>query len=249
MSRKRTSKPVAQDTSYTHTPPQHVPQRKKVWSIHDLRNIKPKTDNQARMFEEYMQGQHVCVHGVSGTGKSFIGIYLALNDMLSPHTDTDNIIIVRSAVSTRDLGFLPGTIEEKAAAYEVPYAGMFHECLGRISSYQDLKDSGKLQFLTSSFVRGATWDNAIVVVDECQNMNWEELDGIITRLGVNSRIILCGDIDHQLDLKRGEKSGFRDAIRVVSDMPVFSTIEFTVDDIVRSDFVKQWIIARIKAGL
>ena len=170
MSRKRSRishEAVAPEVpSFKHQPPS----RKKHWSIHDLATIKPMTATQQFMFEEYMNGQHICAHGHAGTGKSFVGLYLALNDILSPHTETRRIIIIRSVVPTRDVGHLPGTLAEKAAPYELPYKDMFEMFLGRSSSYDDLKEAGIVEFHTSSFIRGLTWDNTVVVVDECQNM-------------------------------------------------------------------------------
>lgn len=248
MSRKR-AKAVPETSQYESQQHTRQPQKKKTWSIHDLKHIKPMTENQKFMFEEYMSGQHICAHGHAGTGKSFVAMYLALNDLLSPHTETTNIIIIRSVVPTREVGHLPGTLAEKAAPYEMPYADMFQALLGRSSSYQDMKDANIVEFATTSFIRGLTWDNTVVIVDECQNMQWAELDSVITRIGVNSRLVLCGDGEHQLDLKRGERSGFNDALNIISRLPEFTTVKFEEDDIVRSDFVKRWIIARTAAGL
>jgi len=217
--------------------------KRKHWSIHDLKTVRPLNATQEEMFREYFEGQHICAHGSAGTGKSYLAVYLALNDLLSPKTDTEQIIIVRSAVPTRDVGHLPGTLEEKTALYELPYKDMFAEFLGHGNSYQDMKDTRLVQFCTTSFIRGLTWDNAVVIIDEVQNMNWLELDSVITRLGKNSRIILCGDTVHQQDLKR-EQSGFGNALSVIERLRGFSVIPFTHHDIVRSQFVREWIIAR-----
>lgn len=220
------------------------PTRKKTWSKHDIKHIKALTPPQREMIHDYIEGQNIIAAGSAGTGKTFVGLYLALCDILSPDTERQRIIIVRSAVPTRDLGFTPGTVEEKAALYETPYCSMFSELIGRANTYQDMKDAGLVEFQTTSYVRGVTWDNAIVIVDEFQNMTMSELDSVITRLGRDSRLILCGDTMFQQDLKRGEKTCCEELIKVAKMMSVFSVVTFTPHDIVRSGFVKQWLLAR-----
>lgn len=218
------------------------PKRKK-WTRHDLKHIKPLTTTQEEMFRAFFEGKHICAHGSAGTGKTFIALYLALNEMFHSQT-IDRIIIVRSAVPTRDMGFMKGTLEEKEALYELPYAEMFTELLGRRTSYHDMKDADVVRFCTTSYVRGLTWENAIVIVDEAQNMNFHEINSIVTRLGENSRIVLVGDL-RQNDLvnRRHEQSGMDMLIKVATQMPAFSVIHFTKHDIVRSAFVKAWICA------
>lgn len=182
------------------------------------------------------------------THNTFIGLYLALCDILSNETDRRHIIIVRSAVPTRDLGFTPGTLEEKAALYEAPYASMFAELIGRSSTYQDMKEAEIVDFQTTSYIRGVTWDNAVIVVDECQSMTFHELNTIMTRLGQHSRIILCGDLP-QTDLrKKTEVTGMDKMLRIASKMRGFTNVTFTKHDIVRSEFVKQWITACEEEG-
>ncbi len=219
------------------------PHRKK-WSKHDLRHIKPLTPTQNEFFHDFLAGKHICAHGSAGTGKTYIAIYLALNELLREDSPIDQIIIVRSAVPTRDQGFLPGTLEEKSMLYELPYQEMFADFLGRQSSYEDMKAGGRVVFCTTSFIRGLTWDHSIVIVDEGQNMNFHEINSIMTRLGVHSRMIFVGDLP-QTDLRKSklDTSGMEDYIKVVSRMPEFSVIHFTHHDIVRSDFVKNWIVA------
>jgi phosphate starvation-inducible protein PhoH len=216
--------------------------KRKTWNKYDLKTIKPLTTTQKEMFHSFFNGQQICAHGSAGTGKTFIAIYLALNEMLVAQK-VDRIIIVRSAVPTRDMGYMKGTLEEKEALYEVPYDEMFAELLGRNNSYQDMKQAGVVRFCSTSYVRGLTWDNAVVVVDEAQNMTFHEINSIITRLGQNSRIILLGDL-HQNDLvNRREQTGLDMLIKVADHMDAFDVIRFTKHDIVRSDFVKSWICA------
>jgi phosphate starvation-inducible protein PhoH len=216
---------------------------KKTWNQKDLKNIKALTQSQKDMIYHYLQGDNICAHGSPGTGKSFLGLYLALNNILDNESKQDNIIVVRSAVQTRDIGFLPGSESEKSAQYEIPYQDIFTDLLSRPKSYEDMKKAGLVKFVTTSFIRGVTWDNTVIVFDEIQNATFHELNSVMTRVGKDSRIILCGDLS-QTDLhKRGDVSGVDRLLRIVDLMKGFENITFTKHDIVRSDFVKQWIIA------
>ena len=224
------------------------PKRKK-WSTHDIKQIKPLNLAQEDMFRAFFEGQHICAHGSAGTGKSYIACFLALNEILRNDTPAKRIIIVRSAVATRDVGFMPGSLDEKVALYELPYHDMFSDLIHprRACTYDDMKAAGLVQFNTTSFIRGLTWDDAVVIVDEAQNMTFHEINSIMTRIGENTRIMVLGDLP-QTDLGRragkyAEVTGMDRMIQIVSGMKEFSTIKFTHDDIVRSDFVKAWIVA------
>lgn len=220
-----------------------VGQKRKHWTKHDIKNITPLTPTQDEMFHAFFNNFHICAHGSAGTGKTFIALYLAFSEILRHESPIDHIIIVRSAVSTRDVGFVPGTLEEKTALYELPYDDMCGSLFGRMSTYRDMKEAGIIRFLSTSFVRGLTWDNAVVIIDEFQNMTLPEVDSVITRVGQNTRVILCGDANHQCDLKK-EKTCAKDVVNILSHMKDFALITFTKDDIVRSQFVKNWILAR-----
>ncbi len=219
--------------------------KRKTWSKHDLKCIQALTPTQHDFIHSFINGDHILAHGCPGTGKSYIGLYLALSELLDQRSDIEKIIIVRSVVPTRQIGFLPGTLEEKYAPYELPYKDIFADLLGRDSTYDDMKAAGVVEFVTSSFLRGLTWDNCIVVVDEGQNLSSHETNSIVTRLGKNSRLLFLGDLD-QTDLQGGEKTGMDSMIKIVADMKDFSVIRFTEHDIVRSEFVKSWIKARNK---
>jgi phosphate starvation-inducible PhoH-like protein len=224
--------------------------KRKSWSRHDIKHIKPLTPAQEEMFQDFMNGNNVFAHGSAGTGKSFVGLYLALNEMLQFETEIDRVIIVRSAVPARDVGFLPGTLEEKNAVYEQPYKDILADLFGKSSTYEDMKTAGKLEFVTTSFIRGMTWDNAVIVFDEVQNANWEEINTVMTRIGEGSRIILCGDVkQNDLLYKKMDKTGVTDLLKVCEKLPAFTNVTFTRHDIVRSDFVKQFIIACEDLGL
>lgn len=219
-------------------------QRPKInWSKHDLIHIRPLTENQTKMFKLWFSGQHICAHGTAGTGKTFLSSFLALNDYLDPKNNYEQIIIIRSAVSSREIGHLPGTLEEKMMAYELPYRDIFGELMGRESTYENMKKRGILEFMSTSFVRGLTWDNSIVIIDEFQNMTWFEIDNILTRVGENTRVLICGDDKYQCDLKK-EKTCAKKLIDTATRMSEFGLVEFTREDVVRSNFVKNWIIAR-----
>ena len=222
---------------------QEGPKRKN-WSIHDLKHIRPLTPAQNEMFQDFLGGNNVFAHGSAGTGKSFVALYLAMNDILRNDTDSecDRVIIVRSAVPTRSQGFLPGDLNEKLAVYELPYKDIVADLFGKRSTYDDMKEMGKIEFLTTSYIRGLTWDNAVIVVDEVQDCNIHELNSIMTRVGEGSRIILCGDTN-QNDLlhSRTDVSGLPTFMNVVKRMSSMTTVTFTHHDCVRSAFVKEWL--------
>lgn len=210
-----------------------------------LQEIEPLTQNQLIAFESQ---KNLVLHGVAGTGKTYISLYLALDDMTKGLYQ--QTVLIRSAVSTRDMGFLPGTDKEKAAVYEEPYKDICIELFQRGDAYEMLKKQGLVHFMTTSFIRGVTLRNATIIVDECQNMSFHELDSIITRIGEGCRVIFCGDF-RQTDFteRSREKTGLPAFLRVLKAMDEFDMIDFTVKDIVRSDFVKKYIIAKEDLGL
>jgi phosphate starvation-inducible protein PhoH len=210
-----------------------------------LMTINPLTDSQSKVFNAYAEGKHLFLHGYAGTGKTFVSLYLALRSILLEMSDYEKIIVIRSVVPTRDIGYLPGSISEKTQAYEEPYEeicnDLFAQC-DKTEGYRQLKDRGIIEFTTTSFLRGLTFKNAIVVVDEVQNMSFSEMSTIMTRLGENCRIIFCGDF-RQSDLKNSiERRGLNHFINIVQKIDSIEHIEFTEDDIVRSAFVKKFII-------
>lgn len=214
----------------------------KSWSQKDLKVVTPMTRNQEDVFREWYEGQNICLFGSAGTGKSFLSCYLALESILKK--EQTKIIILRSAVQTRQIGALPGTIGEKIAPFEAPYQDIFHELIGRPSTYEDMKKMNKVEFMCTSFVRGLTWDNCVIIVDEFQNLTFHEINSIMTRVGNNSRVIVSGDVvQNDLSGRNGDVSGAERFLRVVQEMRAFSSIQFTVNDIVRSGFVKSWIQA------
>lgn len=206
----------------------------------DLQPIEPLTTNQVHAFESE---KHLLLHGLAGTGKTYISCYLAFDDMAKGLYD--KLVIIRSAVSTRDIGFLPGTEKEKASVYEEPYKDICIDLFQRGDAYEILKQKHLVDFMTTSFIRGVTLRNATIIIDECQNMTFHELDSIITRVGENCRVIFCGDF-RQADLKQ---NGLRDFIRVLEAMDCFDVVDFQIEDIVRSKFVKDYIIAKTNLGL
>lgn len=215
--------------------------KRKSWSTQDLKTIKPLTPSQQDLFHAWLNYDHICALGSAGTGKTFLTFYLALTEVLNPKTPQDKIIVVRSVVPTRDVGFLPGDLAEKVSVYETPYKDICAELIGRSSTYDDMKESGIIKFMPTSFVRGLTWDNAIIVVDECQNMTFHEINSIVTRLGKNSRVVFTGDTN-QTDLRPVE-CGMEKLQKTVNNINSFEIVEFGHHDIVRSEIVKSWIIA------
>jgi len=214
-----------------------------------MRNISPMTTTQEDMFDSYNAGYNIAAIGTAGTGKTMCGLYLGLSDILNDD-NYDQVIIVRSAVQTREQGFMPGTQAQKEAVYSVPYADIVNNLFGRGDAWEILKQKHSVKFMTSSFVRGLTFDNSIIIVDECQSMTYHELDSIITRVGETSRIIFCGDTA-QDDLagsrNRNDTSGLTDFINVLKRMDhSFKIVQFGIEDIVRSGLVKEYIIAKEK---
>jgi phosphate starvation-inducible protein PhoH len=212
-----------------------------------MKRIEPITENQRKLFQSYLEGNNLLALGSAGTGKTYISLYLALKDVMA-NNEYKEIIIVRSSVQSREQGHMPGDAKEKMAHFEAPYVDIVNDLFGRGDAYQIMKQKNMIRFMSTSFIRGLTFDDALIIVDEVQNMNFGELDTITTRCGNNSRIIFCGDIK-QDDLKtvsrnRNDSSGLRDFIRVIKKIDSFDIIEFTKEDIVRSGLVKQYIIAK-----
>jgi len=220
-----------------------------------LLDIEPITDNQKKLFDSYADGKHLVAYGTAGTGKTFISLYNALADVLDETTPYERIYLVRSLVSTREIGFLPGDHEDKADIYQIPYKNMVKYMFQMPTDadfemlYGNLKAQETIKFWSTSFIRGTTLDNAIVIVDEFQNLNFHELDSIITRVGENSRIIFCGDASQTDLVKTNDRNGIHDFLNILRKMPSFDIIEFGIDDIVRSGLVKEYIIAKLDIGL
>ena len=228
--------------------------RKKPINTDLLVDIDPLTDNQRKLFNSYQQDKHIVAYGCAGTGKTFITLYNALLDVLNDNTPYERIYLVRSLVSTREIGFLPGTYEDKSDIYQIPYKNMVKYMFQMPTDadfemlYANLKAQETIKFWSTSFLRGTTLDNAIVIVDEFQNLNFHELDSIITRVGENTRICFCGDAMQSDLLKTNERNGIIDFMRILRAMPSFDLIEFGIDDIVRSGLVKEYLVAKQDAG-
>lgn len=219
--------------------------KKKTFSLHDIKTIKPLNEAQRQMFSAFINGDNVVASGSAGTGKSYVACFLALNEVLCSDTEQTNIKIIRSAVASRDIGHLPGSITEKLSVYEEPYRDIFSDLLKYKDAYDNLKDTKIVEFMSTSFVRGLTWDNAVVIIDEAQNMQLHEIHSIMTRIGKNSKVIVCGDVSqNDLAMKRNEVSGFAAALKIMEKMPEFDIVNFTENDIVRSKFVRSWIMAK-----
>ena len=229
--------------------------RKKPINLDYIKKIEALTDNQDLFFEQYREGQNMVAYGCAGTGKTFITLYNALLDVLDPKTPYEKIYIVRSLVATREIGFLPGDHEDKSSLYQIPYKNMVKYMFEMPDDnafemlYANLKAQGTISFWSTSFIRGTTFDNAIIIVDEFQNLNFHELDSMITRVGENSKLMFCGDATQSDLIKTAERNGIVDFIRILKNMPSFSMVEFEAEDICRSGLVKEYIIAKHELGL
>jgi predicted ribonuclease YlaK len=229
--------------------------RKKPISSDIMRTIEPLTKNQEILFDAYNKNQNLVAYGCAGTGKTFITLYNALRDVLDERTPYEKIYIVRSLVATREIGFLPGDHEDKSSLYQIPYKNMVKYMFELPSEadfemlYGNLKTQGTISFWSTSFIRGTTLDKAIIIVDEFANLNGHELDSIITRVGEDSKIMFCGDATQSDLIKMSERNGIIDFMKILRVMPSFDIIEFGIEDIVRSYFVKEYLTAKYELGV
>ena len=225
--------------------------RKKPLGAGYLLGVEPITDNQKVLFDSYAAGKNLVAYGAAGTGKTFVTLYNAIKDVLDDSTPYERIYIVRSLVATREIGFLPGDYEDKSDIYQVPYKHMVKYMFQMPSDadfemlYGNLKSQDTIKFWSTSFLRGTTLDHSIILVDEFQNLNFHELDSIITRVGENSKIMFCGDATQSDLVKTNDRNGIVDFMNVLRKMPSFDIIEFGIDDIVRSGLVKEYIVAKL----
>ena len=229
--------------------------RKKPINTELMREITPLTANQQILFDSYNDNKNLVAYGCAGTGKTFITLYNALKDVLDEKTPYEKIYIVRSLVSTREIGFLPGDHEDKSSLYQIPYKNMVKYMFEMPTEadfemlYGNLKTQGTISFWSTSFIRGTTLDKAIVLVDEYQNLNFHELDSIITRVGQDSKIMFCGDATQSDLIKTNERNGVSDFMRILRIMPSVDLIEFGIEDIVRSGFVKEYLLSKMEVSL
>ena len=229
--------------------------RKKPINLDYIKAVEPLTDNQEEFFKSYKLDKNIVAYGCAGTGKTFIALYNALREVLNEKSPYEKIYIVRSLVATREIGFLPGDHEDKSSLYQIPYKNMVKYMFEMPDDsafemlYGNLKTQGTISFWSTSFIRGTTLDNAIIIVDEFQNLNFHELDSIITRVGENSKIMFCGDATQSDLVKTAEKNGIIDFMRIMNVMPSIDVIEFGVEDIVRSGLCKEYLIAKAELNL
>ena len=212
--------------------------------LDDMIEVEPLTPNQVKAFKAYEENRSLVLAGSAGTGKTFVALSLALEDVLDKETNYDKVVVVRSIVPTRDIGFLPGNEEEKKDAYTGPYRAACSELFEDPEAWDKLKNSNKIEFLSTSFIRGVTIQNAIVIVDEMQNLTFHELDSVVTRIGQNCKFIMCGDY-YQSDFeKERDKNGILKFLEIIEQLRNFTVVEFTWEDIVRSDFVRDYIMTK-----
>ena len=220
-----------------------------------LTQIKPLTPSQEKVFDAFSKQKNLYLYGAAGTGKTFIGMYLALQEILNEQSSYDKLYIVRSLVPTREIGFLPGDHDDKAELYQIPYQNMLRYMFKMPDDasfdmlYANLKAQETISFWSTSFLRGTTLDNSIVLVDESQNLNFHELDSIITRLGVNTKIIFAGDAAQTDLVKTNERNGILDFMKIIQGMDEFEMVEFGIQDIIRSGLVKSYLINKLNLGL
>tara|TARA_B100000900_G_C20523980_1_gene693392 strand:- start:107 stop:865 length:759 start_codon:yes stop_codon:yes gene_type:complete len=249
--KKKTTDPIGVGISMSA---KHM-KRKKPINTDMMRDIEPLTDNQKKLFESYKDGKNLVAYGAAGTGKTFITLYNALQDVLNPSTPYEKIYIVRSLVATREIGFLPGDHDDKSFLYQIPYKHMVKYMFEMPTDadfemlYGNLKAQNTIDFWSTSFIRGTTLDKSIIIVDEFQNLNYHELDSIMTRVGSHTKIMFCGDATQTDLIKQNERNGIHDFMRILRVMPSLNIIEFGVEDIVRSGLCKEYLLAKLELGL
>ena len=228
--------------------------RKKPINSEYLIDIEPLTDNQKKLFTAYNEGKNLIAYGAAGTGKTFVTLYNALKEVLNEYTPYEKIYLVRSLVPTREIGFLPGSHEDKSSLYQIPYKNMVKYMFQMPSDadfemlYGNLKQQETISFWSTSFIRGTTLDYCIIIVDEFSNLNFHELDSIITRVGENSKIMFCGDATQSDLIRTNERNGIVDFMKILRQMPSFDIIEFGIEDIVRSGICKEYLVAKNELG-
>ena len=226
--------------------------RKKPINLDHLKTIEPLTPNQERVFTSYAEGKNLILHGAAGTGKTFISLYLAMKDVMEPSSPYEKVYMVRSLVPTREIGFLPGDHEDKSNLYQIPYKNMVKYMFEMPDDaafemlYDNLRSQETVSFWSTSFIRGVTMDNCVIIVDEFSNLNFHELDSIITRVGENCKIIFSGDYSQSDLVKSNEKNGVLDFMRIIQTMQSFDVVEFGIEDIVRSGLVKEYLLAKME---
>ncbi len=219
-----------------------------------LVNIEPLTPSQESVFDYWSNDKNLFMYGAAGTGKTFVALYLALKEVFKEESQYDKVYIVRSLVATREIGFLPGTHEDKASLYQIPYKNMVKYMFEMPDDpsfemlYENLKTQETISFWSTSFLRGTTLDRAIIIVDECQNLNFHELDSIITRVGEDSKIVFCGDVQQSDLVKANEKNGVLDFMSILRLMDEFGMVEFGVEDIVRSGLIRSYLVSKLSLG-
>ena len=229
--------------------------RKKPINADSMREVEPLTENQKVLFNAYESGKNLIAYGAAGTGKTFVTLYNALCDVLDQSTPYEKIYIVRSLVATREIGFLPGDHEDKSFLYQIPYKNMVKYMFEMPTEadfemlYGNLKTQGTIGFWSTSFIRGTTFDKAIIIVDEFQNLNFHELDSIITRVGEDTKVMFCGDALQSDLVKTNERNGVYNFLGIIRTMEEFGVTEFGIPDIVRSGLIRSYLIAKINAGL
>lgn len=211
---------------------------KQHWTVHDLIDLLPKTDNQRTALEAWFDGEHVALLGSAGVGKTTLGVYMACNALV--RKEVKQIVLIRSAVEQREQGHVPGTQEEKDAKFEESYEQAFAKVFGHPKTYEWMKKRGLIKFRTTGNMRGLTFEDSVVIGDEIQNLNFEEINTLIGRLGVDSRLILLGD-SVQCDLRHYETRGLDIFEELAGELPNMTVVRFTRHDCQRHGLVKAWL--------
>ena len=224
--------------------------------LNQLLTINPIGENQQKVFDAWAKEKNLFLTGSAGTGKTFILLHLAFKAVLDKGEPYDKVILVRSLLPSRDIGFLPGTLQEKSDLYQDPYRILTKYLFEQPSEqaheqlYGKLIGQGSLEFYSTSFLRGQTFDRSIIIVDEASNLTFQELDTIMTRVGQDSKIMFAGDMA-QSDLRKnnGDQDGYHNFQMILGEMEEFEVVEFGIGDIIRSGLVRSYLIAKTNMRL
>jgi phosphate starvation-inducible PhoH-like protein len=200
------------------------------------------TENQKIYYDKLMENEITICSGPAGTGKSYISLKAAIDLLLDPTNSYEKLMIVRPAVesSSSSLGSLPGDLREKMGPYVYSSLSLLDKLIGKEATSK-LEESGVLEIMSLSFLRGFNADNMILIFEESQNSTPAEMKMLLTRIGFNSKFFISGDIDQSDKFKQKEKSGLYDAIKRLQDINKIGIFEFNADDVVRNPIIKEII--------
>ncbi|MBE6813179.1 MAG: phosphate starvation-inducible protein PhoH [Ruminococcaceae bacterium] len=202
--------------------------------------VKPKTLGQKTYLEQIENNTIVFGVGPAGTGKTYLAVAMAVKAFRAK--EVNRIILTRPAVEAGEkLGFLPGDLQQKVDPYLRPLYDALFDMLGA-ENFQKYQEKGNIEVAPLAYMRGRTLDDSFIILDEAQNTTPEQMKMFLTRLGFGSKIVVTGDIT-QIDLPDGKKSGLKEAVRILKNIPDIASVQFSEKDVVRHKLVQDIVKA------